>query len=164
MRVCAKSLQSCPTCCDHMDCSPPGSSVHGILQARPLKWVTMLSSRKSSWSRDGIHILCLLHWQVGSLPLTPHEKPHIIPLTATYSVSNVQNRSSQDVLLWHVVSFELRTMETPWAHEKLPPPSFYYLEEFKIEDKHLMTQHLILLSCEGPCVLGSPGSRHSHIP
>jgi len=46
--VCAKSLQSCPTLCDTMDCSPPGSSVHGILQARIVEWVAMLSSRVSS--------------------------------------------------------------------------------------------------------------------
>ena len=37
----AKSLQSCLTLCDPMDCSPPGSSVHGILQARILEWVAM---------------------------------------------------------------------------------------------------------------------------
>ena len=47
-----KSLQSCPTLCDAMDCSPPGSSVHGILQARILEWVAMSSSRGSSQSRD----------------------------------------------------------------------------------------------------------------
>ena len=35
----AKSLQSCLTLCDPMDCSPPGSSVHGILQARILEWL-----------------------------------------------------------------------------------------------------------------------------
>ena len=35
--VCAKLLQSCPFLCDSMDCSPPGSSVHGILQARRLE-------------------------------------------------------------------------------------------------------------------------------
>ena len=35
----AKSLQSCPTLCNPTDCSPPGSSVHGILQARILEWV-----------------------------------------------------------------------------------------------------------------------------
>ena len=34
----AKSLQSCPTLCDPMYCSPPGSSVHGIFQARVLEW------------------------------------------------------------------------------------------------------------------------------
>ena len=37
--MCAKSLQSCPTVCDPMDCSPPGSSAHEILQARILEWV-----------------------------------------------------------------------------------------------------------------------------
>ena len=39
----AKSLQSCPALCDHMDCSLPGSSLHGILQARILEWVAMSS-------------------------------------------------------------------------------------------------------------------------
>ena len=43
----AKSLQSCSTLYDPMDCSPPGSSVHGILQARILEWVAMPSSRES---------------------------------------------------------------------------------------------------------------------
>ena len=33
--------QSCPTLCDPMDCSPPGSSLHGILQARVLEWVAI---------------------------------------------------------------------------------------------------------------------------
>ena len=37
--------QSCPTVCDPLDCSPPGSSVHGILQARTLEWVAMFSYR-----------------------------------------------------------------------------------------------------------------------
>ena len=41
----AKSLQSCPTLCDPMNCSLPSSSVHGILQARILEWVAMPSSR-----------------------------------------------------------------------------------------------------------------------
>ena len=44
--VCAKLLQSCPTLCNPMDCSPPGSSVHGILQARILEWIAMPSSSR----------------------------------------------------------------------------------------------------------------------
>ena len=44
VHACAKSLQSCPTLCNTMDCSPPGSSVHGILQARTLEYVAMPSS------------------------------------------------------------------------------------------------------------------------
>ena len=50
--MCAKLFQSCLTLCDSMDCSPPGSSVHGILQARILEWVAMPSSRGSSLPRD----------------------------------------------------------------------------------------------------------------
>ena len=46
--LCAKSLQSCPTLCHPMDCSLPGSSFHGILEARILKWVVVPSSRGSS--------------------------------------------------------------------------------------------------------------------
>ena len=47
----AKLLQSCPLC-DAMVCSLSGSSIRGILQARILEWVAMLSSRRSSWPRD----------------------------------------------------------------------------------------------------------------
>ena len=50
--MCAQLLQSCLTLCNLMDCSPPGSSVHGILQARILEWVAMPSSRGSSPTGD----------------------------------------------------------------------------------------------------------------
>ena len=70
----AKSLQLGPTLCDLMDCSLPGSSAHGILQARILEWVAVPSSRVSSPPRD--QTLCLLHLQAGSLPLAPCGKPH----------------------------------------------------------------------------------------
>ena len=44
--------QSCPTLCNLVDCSPPGSSVHGILQARILEWVAISFTRGSSGPRD----------------------------------------------------------------------------------------------------------------
>ena len=44
--------QSCPTLCDPIDCSPPGSSLHWILQARILEWVAISFSRGSSQPRD----------------------------------------------------------------------------------------------------------------
>ena len=47
------------TLCDPMGCSLPGSSVHGILQARILEWVAISSSRGSSWSRDQIQVSCI---------------------------------------------------------------------------------------------------------
>ena len=46
--ACAKSLQPCPMLCDPIDYSLPGSSAHGILQARILEWVVISSSRGSS--------------------------------------------------------------------------------------------------------------------
>ena len=48
----AKSLQLCPALCNPMNCSPPGSSVHGILQARILEWVAMPSFRGTSQPRE----------------------------------------------------------------------------------------------------------------
>ena len=50
--------QSCPTPCDPMDCSLPGSSVHGILQARILEWVATSYSRGSFWPRDRTRVSC----------------------------------------------------------------------------------------------------------
>ena len=61
--------QLCLTLCNPMDCSPSGSLVHGILQARILEWVAMPSSRGSSQPRHRTSVSCLLHWQAGSLPL-----------------------------------------------------------------------------------------------
>ena len=50
--------QLCPTLCDAMNCSPPGSSVHGILQARILELVVIPFSRGSSWPRDQTWVSC----------------------------------------------------------------------------------------------------------
>ena len=50
--VCVLATQSCPAPCDPMACSPPGSSVFGILQARILEWVGIPFSRGPSWHRD----------------------------------------------------------------------------------------------------------------
>ena len=75
--------------CNPMDCSPPSSSVYGILQARILEWVVMPSSRGSSQPRVWTHIsFCLLHWQVCSLPLVPSGRPLLswqIIITVFYS-------------------------------------------------------------------------------
>ena len=55
--------------CDPMDCTPPGSSVHGILQARILEWVAMPFSRVCSQPKDRTHLSFI------SLPLVPPGKP-----------------------------------------------------------------------------------------
>ena len=74
----ADLLQSCPTLCNPMDGSPPGFSVHEILQTRILSWVAMPSSRGSSWLRDQTqisYISCIGRWvlyhyrHLGSPPI-----------------------------------------------------------------------------------------------
>ena len=78
--------QSCPTLCDPMDCSPPGSSVHGILQARILEWVASPFSRGSSWPKDRTQVSCMAGryftiWatrdqgQINALPMKTQRKP-----------------------------------------------------------------------------------------
>ena len=82
--ICAQSLQSCPTLSDPTYCSPPGSSVHGILQARTLEWVAMPSS-KGIFPTQGLnpcllHVSCIDRW-VGSLPLVPPWKSYMCGYT-----------------------------------------------------------------------------------
>ena len=64
------SCQAVSNYCNPMDCSPPGSSVHGILQARILEWIAISSSRGSSQPKDGTWVFCigrwiLYHWASG---------------------------------------------------------------------------------------------------
>ena len=56
----AQSLQSCSTLCEPIDCGPPGSSVHGILQVRILEWIAIPFSRGSSQPRNQTCVSCLL--------------------------------------------------------------------------------------------------------
>ena len=80
----AKSLQSCLTLWDPIDSIPPGSSVHGILQARILEWVATPSSRGSSPPRDQTSISCIAG---GCFTTEPWGKPPNpqLPAIATYS-------------------------------------------------------------------------------
>ena len=65
--------------CDPMDCSPPGSSVHGVFQARILEWVAIFSSRGSIVLTQRLNPcqLCLLHWQVDSFTIESPGKPYV---------------------------------------------------------------------------------------
>ena len=75
--------QSYPTFYDPRVCSPPGSSVHGIFQARILEWVAISSSTGSSQHKT---LLWLLHWQVDSLALCHlgSQFPHPLPSWCIY--------------------------------------------------------------------------------
>ena len=73
--MCMIVAQSCLTLCNPMDCSPPGSSVHGILQARILEWAAISFSRGSSWPRDPVLQESLYHLShQGSLLLRDTSK------------------------------------------------------------------------------------------
>ena len=71
----AKLLQSCPTLCDPMDSSPPGSSVPGILQARTLEWVAISFSNACMLSCFSRVQLCATLWTAA----------HQVPLSAGFS-------------------------------------------------------------------------------
>ena len=69
----AKSLQSCPTLCDPIDGSPPGSSVPGILQGRILEWVASSFSNAWKWK---VKVKALSHAQLSGTPCTvAHQAP-----------------------------------------------------------------------------------------
>ena len=101
--VCAKLLQSCLTLCDPMDYIPPGPSVHGILQARILEWVVLF---QQIFPTQGLNpcLLCLLHWQVGPLPLAPPGKPlwRASLLEKTLMLGKIDNkrRSGRQRMRW----------------------------------------------------------------
>ena len=68
-----KALQACPTLRDPVDCSPPGSAVYGILQAKILERIVQRGSYEGIFPTQGwtLRLLSLLHWQADSLPLVP---------------------------------------------------------------------------------------------
>ena len=71
--------QLCPTLWDPMDCSPPGSSVHGILQVRKLEWIAISFAKRSSWPRDQTHVSCIagrlfIIWAMSSIYWLPRIK------------------------------------------------------------------------------------------
>ena len=101
LRVCecaCSVAQACPTLCSPMDCNLPGSSINGIFQARVLEWVAISFSRGSSRLIQGsnLPLLCLLHWQVDSLPLAPPGKPQIMALILFFFGIN----SCKNILDW----------------------------------------------------------------
>ena len=110
-----KVSQSCPTLCNPMDCSPPGSSVHGFLQTRILQWVAMPFSRRSSWPRDQTHISCIGRQVL--LPLSHQGSFHSLAFSRTSWSWN------------HTVGSSFRLASLPWqsAFVNMSPPSFWDL-------------------------------------
>ena len=91
--------QSCLTLCDPIDCSPPGSSVHGILQPRILEWVTISFSWGSSWPRDWTQVSCIVSLQANSSLSEPSGKPN-----SQYSFKNkILVLNTKQEIVWVVI-------------------------------------------------------------
>ena len=106
-------VQTCPTLCSPMDCSPPGSFVHGITQARILEWITISSSRGSSQPGDWT-CLSTFRASVYSLPVCHLEAPPWV-LNAS---KNGQWLPSIHSTIGKWVSWSCKgTLESePWVH------------------------------------------------
>jgi len=106
----AKLLQSCPTLCDPIDGSPPGSPVPGILQARTLEWAAI--SFSNAWK-----------WKVKVKSLS-HVRPSATPSTAAYQAPPSMRFSRQEY--WSGVPCLLRH----WIILSLNSSSFFFLLKF----------------------------------
>ena len=132
---------SCVWPCNLMDCSPPGSSVRGIIQARILEWVAMPASRGSSWPRiKPWSPVSLLHWQADSLPLHHLRSRYAIHvyseflLSANMFIVRCQEEewdhhpvgSSESMILKHQQRGRkiehLGCEKTSWTRSKTPDP------------------------------------------
>ena len=95
-QLCCVCASSCPTLCDLMSCSPPGSSVHGIFQARILEWAAISSSRGSFLPRVQTHISCVSctsRWILSHYATweAPSKGVKLSPLTGTLLLSSADH-------------------------------------------------------------------------
>ena len=141
MLVIAKSLQTqhkelCPTLCHPMDCSPSGSSVHGILQARILKWAAIPFSRGSSQSMDQTHVsyiyLCLISvlarrlfttratWEANTLVISCPKLDNVVLQSAVWlSLGElVRNTLRFSSCLWYQ-NLHFNKISRDWIHLNL---------------------------------------------
>ena len=102
--------------CDPMDCSLPGSSVHGILQARILEWVAISFSRGSSQPRNQILVSCIAgkkaeHWRIYAFELWCWRRLLWVPWTA--------RRSNQSILKEINSEYSLEGLMLSWSSKIL---------------------------------------------
>ena len=91
----AQLLQSCLTLCNPMDCSPLGSSVHGNFPGKNtgLGWHALLQGIFLTQGSNP-RLLCLLHWQVGSLPLS-HQRRSMLAVKTRKKQENSMSRQEK---------------------------------------------------------------------
>ena len=94
----AKSLQSCPTLCDPIDGSPPGSPIPGILQARTLEWVAISFSNAGKWKVKGKSLSCV------QLFVTPWTAAHQAPPSMGFSSQEYWSGGTEELMLSNCVT------------------------------------------------------------
>ena len=111
-------IQSCPTLCDPMDCSLPGSFLHRILQARILEWVAISFSRGSSWPRDwtGVSRIAGRCFNLWATREAQSEVTQLCPTlcdSVDYSLSgsSVHGIFQAGVLEWVAISFSRKSSQ-----------------------------------------------------
>ena len=125
--------QSCPTLCDPMDCSPPGFSIHGILQERILEWIAIPFSRESSWPRDWTQVFCIASrffavWATREAQSVKSwtSKPNLYDISFSYWVTLHHSSivfSSVHQFSRSVVSNSVRPHESQHARPPCPSPT-----------------------------------------
>ena len=110
--MCAQSLQSGLPLCDPVDCSPPGSSVHGILQARILEWVATNSSRGSSRPKNRTWVSCISCITGGFLTLSHQGSPDLpLPTCKSLCMGMASN------LLSHTAALQSNCSAHEWSNQ-----------------------------------------------
>ena len=132
----AKSLQSCPTLCDPIDGSPPGSPVPGILQARTLEWVTISSSNVWKWK---VKVKSLSRVQPSAIPWTAaHQAPPSMGFSRQEYWSGVPLPSPN--LRWSCVNLQVQMHYFTAAWGEMDPSVINVSTAFRT---HTFQRHLV---------------------
>ena len=125
-------VQLCPTLCKPRDCSLPGVSVHGIVQARILERVAIPLSRESSQARVQTHASCISHIPGGFFPSKPPRKPQVgmellYNSVCKYYLPVLQRRTPELTEVTGLVQGHItgkwQSQDSNPAHRPLPPIS-----------------------------------------
>ena len=106
------AAQSCPILCDPMDCSSPGSSVHGDSPARVLQWVAIPFSRGSSQPRDWTQVSCIAADSLPSEPPGKHKNTGVDSLSLLQGTFPTQE-SNQGLQDCRRIFYQLSYQESP---------------------------------------------------